>query len=225
MAFGKYISYRIRRFKEHLKLHFVYPGRFAPGRVESILPGPLESRLGAGSVIEDDVVLSPLIQFLGRHLYVGKGTRIAFCSRIGHFCSISNGVKIGMQDHALDHLGSSPIFYDKRRKWVEKTTFDEGGAGPVEIGNDVLISAHVVVLSGVKIGTGAVVAAGAVVNKDVPAYAIVGGVPARVIRYRFEEPMINRLLKSKWWELSDQELKAKQHLFNRPADFLDAIED
>jgi serine acetyltransferase len=88
----------------------------------------------------------------------------------------------------------------------------------VTIGHDVWIGARVLVLGGVNIGIGAVVAAGAVVTKDVPPYAIVAGVPARIIRYRFNEDQIRTLLETRWWDMSIAELKASKDLFGRPYD-------
>lgn len=84
---------------------------------------------------------------------------------------------------------------------------------PVSIGNDVWIGANVIILPGVNIGNGAVVAAGAVVSKDVPPYAIVGGVPAKIIKYRFSEKEIEILQRVEWWEWSDRELVNNMELF------------
>jgi acetyltransferase-like isoleucine patch superfamily enzyme len=80
---------------------------------------------------------------------------------------------------------------------------------PIEIGNDVWIGARVTVVDGVKIGTGSIIASGAVVTKDVPSYAIVAGVPAKVIRYRLPENDIVFLQQSEWWNLSPQEAYKK----------------
>ena len=75
---------------------------------------------------------------------------------------------------------------------------------PVIIGNDVWIGRNAIIMDGVEIGSGAVVASGAIVTKDVPPYAIVGGVPAKVIRYRFDEQTIERLIESRWWDYPDE---------------------
>ena len=88
------------------------------------------------------------------------------------------------------------------------------------IGNDVWIGAHAQIKSGITIGTGSIVAAGAVVTKDVPPYAIVGGVPAKIIRYRFPEETVEKLLKSEWWKLSDKEIAARAEYVGEPKDFL-----
>jgi acetyltransferase-like isoleucine patch superfamily enzyme len=78
---------------------------------------------------------------------------------------------------------------------------------PVVIGNDVWIGTGAIILRGLSVGDGAVIGAGAVVTKDVPPYAIVAGNPARVIKYRFEEAVIKRIQASKWWEMSDGEIR------------------
>lgn len=90
----------------------------------------------------------------------------------------------------------------------------------IEIGNDVWIGDSVLILDGVKIGDGAVLAAGAVVTADVPPYAIVGGVPAKVIRYRFNEDEIEHLIKLKWWDKSEQWIKENAHLFSNVKKFI-----
>lgn len=96
----------------------------------------------------------------------------------------------------------------KKNKCNQRLTSNDIVTSPPEIGNDVWIGSNVTILRGVKIGDGAVIAAGAVVNKDVPSYAIVGGVPAKVIRYRFSTRLIKSLLECKWWELSITQLKS-----------------
>lgn len=110
---------------------------------------------------------------------------------IGRFCSIGRGCSIGAAKHRLDLISSHPSI-----------------AGPsneerVVIGHDVWIGDQSIVLSGVTIGTGAVVGAGAVVTKDVAPYEIVGGIPAKLIKMRFDPATVDRLLASRWWEYGD----------------------
>ena len=88
----------------------------------------------------------------------------------------------------------------------------------LEIGNDVWIAANVVITEGLKIGDGAVIGAGAVVTHDIPPYAIVGGVPAKVIRYRFTKEMIDELLKIKWWDFTEEQLQKAFPLFQKELD-------
>lgn len=93
---------------------------------------------------------------------------------------------------------------------IEESIFDEN----VSIGNDVWIAAGAHVLRGVSVGDGAVIAANAVVTKDVPPYAIVAGVPAKVVKYRFSDTQIKSLEAIKWWDFSDEQLSTARELFN-----------
>lgn len=128
---------------------------------------------------------------IGSYTYIGCNTHITK-STIGRYCSIANNVSIGQGEHSLDHISTSSKFYSS--PWETLTT------GDCEISSDVWIGVDAVILRGVRIGTGAVIAANAVVTKDVPAFAIVGGVPARLIRYRFSEEKQRNILASRWWE-------------------------
>lgn len=120
-------------------------------------------------------------------------------TKIGKFCSIAQNVIIGAGEHPLNYLSTSPFFYLETlgfRKGCKETYLK-----PVQVGNDVWIGDNVFIKGGVTIGDGAVIAAGAVVVKDVPPYAVVAGVPARIIKYRFDEKTIKELLDLKWWDL------------------------
>lgn len=218
--FFRYLKTKWVQFKMDLKTGMIYPKKFQDCRIESILPQKVELLVQKGTWIGKNTNIESCITYLGKHVYIGWDSAITQTLSIGNFSCISNGVKIGLTNHALDHIGTHPLFYRKRRGWVETDTYDEGGNNLSEIGPDVLISANVIVLKGVKIGAGAVVAAGAVVTSDIPPYAIVAGVPAKIIRYRFPPETIEMLLKSEWWKKNDEDLLKYKSYFNNPVEFL-----
>lgn len=131
---------------------------------------------------------------------------------IGRYTCIANEVMTVAGNHPTSFVSIHPAFYSlaqepsyvKQSKFEDFKYLDSEKRISIKIGNDVWIGARATILEGISIGDGAVVAAGAIVTKDIPPYAIVGGVPARVIKYRFNEEIIQKLLKLKWWE-KDQE--------------------
>jgi acetyltransferase-like isoleucine patch superfamily enzyme len=124
--------------------------------------------------------------------------------RVGRYCSIGKGVEVMGNAHPTNWISTSPAFYRRRPSKLNESAreffpkFDDI-SGKVEVGDDVWIGDDALLAHGVKLGTGSIIAARAVVTRDVPPYAIVAGTPARLIRFRFEEPVIYRLLQSKWW--------------------------
>jgi acetyltransferase-like isoleucine patch superfamily enzyme len=134
--------------------------------------------------------------------------------KIGKFCSIASGVKIlGGGNHRIQRVTSYPLKYVLLYNMRKRTDDCSESRGPTVIGNDVWIGLDAIVLSGITIGDGAVVSAGAVVTKDVPPYAIVGGNPAKIIAYRFSEEQIKDLLKIKWWNMDTKKIKDNINLF------------
>lgn len=130
--------------------------------------------------------------------------------KIGKFCSIACGTKFlfNSANHALDSLSTYPfpLFFEEWNLEKEKVTEAWDNRGDIVIGNDVWIGYEAVILSGVTIGDGAIIGTRAVVTKDVPPYTIVGGVPAKPIRKRFDEKVIKELLKIKWWDWTEEKI-------------------
>lgn len=164
---------------------------------------------------------------IGRHTYIGANTDVEN-AMIGNFCSIADHCRIGMASHTLDKLSTSPIFTQKingcRVCWCVAEDCTPLKNERAFIGNDVWIGSHVLVNGGVHIGNGAVIGAGAVVVKDIPPYAIAVGVPARVVRFRFEEPIITKLNDINWWDRSDEELKRDIRYFQSSENIISIIE-
>jgi virginiamycin A acetyltransferase len=158
------------------------------------------------SIQSSSILSKPAGAFIGAHSYMNPDGYIRDDVFIGRYCSIGRRVTIGAGMHHITGLSSSPAVksnnhseYNLEQRQVLQIQKKKSNLTIIE--NDVWIGDGVVVMPGVKIGTGAIVGANSVVTKDVDPYAVVGGVPARPIKKRFPEDLINRLIDSKWIEL------------------------
>lgn len=134
-------------------------------------------------------------------------------SRVGSYCSVGRDLIVSRRDHPLDRPSSHPFFYDKRLGIVKHDTIKDETENPIVVGNDVWIGDRVTILSGcTRIGNGAAVAAGAVVTRDIAPYSLVAGVPARILRQRFDADKISQIEASRWWEQDIADLVANPPL-------------
>ena len=148
---------------------------------------------------------------MGDYSYVVNDRSIIY-SQIGKFCSIASHTRLNPGNHPLDRAALHHFTYRSLSYQLgpedDATFFDWRRSHQVTLGHDVWIGHGAVILPGVTIGTGAGVGAGAVVSKDVPPFAVVAGVPAKVIRYRFDERLREALMKIAWWDWSRERLSA-----------------
>ncbi|MGH8028407.1 MAG: CatB-related O-acetyltransferase [Arenimonas sp.] len=196
---------KLRNRGRHLRI-----GRMAAAR---------SCTFGRYNTLYDGAVLDHVV--LGDLSYVSRGARIHNAT-VGRFSCIGPETLVGLGRHPTRQFVSShPAFYSTAAQaqltFVSEQKFGE--FRPITIGNDVWIGARAIVLDGATIGDGAIVGAGAVVAGDVPPFAIVSGVPAKVVRYRFDEATIDAIRRSRWWELDLEVLRANAAAFDDPARF------
>jgi len=227
----KYILYRRRYPKAQVNFRATVAGKTELGSKVIIRPGAyvFQSRLGdnveifegcrlfevnaeGNNIVYDRCTLSGAQ--LGAYSYLGQDAHAALID-IGRFCSIGPAFKCGFGSHPTNYVSTSPVFYSTRKQcgvsFAERDDFTE--YHQTVVGHDVWIGANVYIKDGVSVGDGAIVAAGAVVSSNVAPYAIVGGVPAKCIRLRFDEAIVEKLLEIKWWNWSETDLRAAQSLF------------
>ena len=163
---------------------------------------------------------------IGRHTY-GYSAKTFYLPTgresvtIGSFCSIAAGVQFIFGDHPLDKVSTYPLRYSLRK---DSTNNDAVCRGLITVGNDVWLGRNALIMANVRIGDGAVVAAGSVVTRDVPPYAVVGGVPARIIKTRFTGDQIEQLRSIAWWNWPDTKILQHIDLFYSNVDsFIEAF--
>ncbi len=193
--------------------------------------------IGFYSFFEGQNVINKGSSFSG-HMGFGSyiGVNSSINGKIGRYCSIAGNVRTVLGTHPTTRfVSTSPVFFSTAKQngttYVTEQKFDEAKFADDErkyqvvIGNDVWIGDSALLMSGVTIGDGAIIAAGAVVTKDVPPYAIVGGVPAKVIKYRFTEEQIKLLLEFEWWNKNEKWIRDNAYLFDDIETFMNRIKE
>lgn len=189
-----------------------------------------KAEIAIGCEFEGHNVIGDNATFEGR---IGYASYIGACSsiyaNIGRYTCVATEVKTVLNTHPTSIYASvHPAFFSTKKQagfsYASENRFCEQ-LPLVEIGNDVWIGTRVTILGGISIGDGAIIAAGSVLTKDVPPYAIVGGVPAKIIKYRFDEETIKRLLEMQWWNKDENWLRANAAKFSDVNELLRFVEE
>lgn len=181
--------------------------------IKKILPAKVKTRIISCIGKIRNRIKAKSFYNVGRFSYASNKEYVRPDTRVGQFTSIAKNAYIAPGNHPIDYLSTSPFYYapyNEGKEVYQRELADVINNNNAEskciIGNDVWIGLNAVVLQGVNVGDGAVVGTNAVVTKDVPPYAVVGGVPAKIIKYRFEQNIIEELLQVKWWFLPMKEI-------------------
>lgn len=207
--FYRYVRDFIITYKNYTTLKLKYRGKVRFNTT---------TKIAVTSTFEGANVIGDSTKFSGK---IGYGSYIcndcSIIGDIGRFTSIAAEVKNAQGVHPITspYATTSPMFFSLKKQsgitFAKEQLFDEMRA-PIQIGNDCWIGQRAFFVGGLTIGDGAVVLAGAVVTKDVPPYAVVGGVPAKILRYRYDEETIKFLLEKKWWDMPLEWLKENSEL-------------
>ena len=200
-----------------LSLKYIFSRFLKKSRLSAIHESDIDktSKVESGSTIVNSK--------FGRHSYCGYDCTLINCE-IGSFCSIASRVFVGVSRHPMQFVSTSPVFLSYtdsvKTKYAHHKYTD---AQTTYIGNDVWIGEGVFIKTGLKIGHGAVIGMGSVVTKDVSPYSVVAGNPARIIKNRFEQDVIERLLLLEWWDWPDDKLNEYGKYFNDPMKLFDKL--
>jgi acetyltransferase-like isoleucine patch superfamily enzyme len=202
--------------------YILYKFKFPSARISYSAQVSLNSVLGQGVKVLENCILGSC--HIASYTYIGINGRFEK-TNVGSFTSVGPDVICGLASHPMNYVTTYPGFYTKNASgavWFgsEKDFVDQKN---VEIGSDVWIGARCIILGGVKIGHGAVLGAGSIITKDIPPYAIVAGVPAKILKYRFEEPLIVKLLNSEWWSEPKGVLEKVSKYASEPDMFLEKL--
>lgn len=178
-----------------------------------------QARIGYKAIVREGVEIGNDV-VLGDYSYISGPRTYVESARIGKFCSIARQtvIDVGNHDHSL--VTTHPfIISPEFGELIDKSIMVQQKPAPI-IGNDVWIGINSIVMRGVSIGDGAVIAANSVVTRDVPPYAIFGGVPAKLIRYRFSDEIVRALLQIRWWDWPSSKLRQNVRDFSAPESFV-----
>lgn len=223
-SFAKRIFRRLRRFRREWQARWTHPFVVKSLVTDFTLVDPtarifrskLYTAVGVGraAVLDDCNIGGHARVTIGeRSILTGPVRIIAGINpvSIGKYCSVAPDVILWEPLHDTERLSSYYVFANLFGEGWDRDVISKG---PIRIGNDVWIGARAIVVSGVSIGDGAVIGAGAVVTRDVPPYAIVVGMPGRVLKYRFAEPVRSRLVELKWWNWPEDKIRRNRALFD-----------
>lgn len=180
----------------------------------------------------NDMVKEKWTTKIGKHSYGPLCCNHRYIDSIGAFCSFAAGTDV-VPNHPMGYITTSPMLYagqveeweeDEYQKYENAEWFISGikphkcfeKRKRIKIGNDVWLGRNVVITNGANVGNGVIAGAGAIITKDVPDYAVVGGIPAKIIRYRYSKEQIDALNKIQWWNWSDDEIRERYDDFYLP---------